>query len=95
MNLDLPTNGGGIKPIAKYSDSVELLQVFDLFYYIKGRLPYTTVLLPAPGGGFPDSVNRKNISIKKLYEYFRGTLSHGAVTVPFLCALIIFFCGEN
>ena len=52
LNLDLAANGGGIQPIENYSDSVELLQVFDLFYYINGRLPYTTGLLPIPDGDF-------------------------------------------
>ena len=90
-NLDLAANGGGIQPIEKYSDCVELLQAFDLFYYINGRLPYTTGLLPIPDGNFPSFVDSQKISIKKPYEEFRGTLSHRIFSVPFLCALNLFF----
>ena len=32
LNIDLATSGGGIKLIENYSDSTELLQVFNLFY---------------------------------------------------------------
>ena len=90
-NLDLAANGGGIQPIENYSDFVELLQVFDLFYYISGILPCTTGLLLIPDGDFPAFVDRHKISIKKLHEEFRGTLSQGTATVPFLCALNPFF----
>ena len=94
LNLDLAANGGAIQPIENYSDCTELLQVFDLFYYINGRLPYTTGLLPIPDGNFPAFVDGQKISIKKLYEEFHGTLSHSVVTVPFLCALNLYFMGE-
>ena len=94
LNLDLAANGRGIQPIEKYSDSVELLQVFDLLYYINGRLPYTTGLLPIPDGEFPAFVVGQKISVKKLYEEFRGTISHGIDAIPFLCALNLFF-GVN
>ena len=72
LSLDLAANGGG----EKYSDSVELLQVFYLFYYINGRLPYTTSLLAIPDGEFPAFVDGQKISIKKLYEEFCGSVSH-------------------
>ena len=91
LNLDLAANGGGIQPIEKYSDSVELLQAFDLFYYINDRLPYTTGLLPIPYGEFPAFVGGQKILMKKLYKDFRGTLSHGIISTPFLCALNLFF----
>ena len=71
-----------------------MLQVFALFYYINGRLPYTTGLLPVPDGEFPAFIDGQKISIKKPYEEFRGTLSQGIVTVPFLCTLNLFFGGE-
>ena len=94
LNLDLYANDGGIQPIENYSDSVKLLQAFDLFYFINGRLPYTTGLLPIPNGEFRAFFEGQNISIKKLYEQFRGTLSRVIVTVPFLCTLNLFFGGE-
>ena len=82
LNLDLAVNGGGVQSIENYSDSVELLQVFDLFYYINSRLPYTTGLLPIPDGAFPAFVDGPNTSIKKLYGEFCRMLSRGIV-LPF------------
>ena len=70
LNLDLAVNGGGIQWIKNYLDAVELLQAFDLFYYINSRLPYTTCLLPIPDADFPAFVDGQKISIKKLYEDF-------------------------
>ena len=32
--------------------------------------------------------------LKKLYEQFRGTLSHGIVAVPFPCTLNVFLSGD-
>ena len=56
-------------------------------------MPYTTGLLPIPDREFPTFVDGQNISTKKLYEEFHGTLSHDIVTVPFLCSLKFFFGG--
>ena len=92
LNLDLAANSGGVQPIEDYSDSVELFQVFDLFYCINERLPYTTGLLLIPD--FPGFVDGQKISVKKLYEEFHETIPHGIVTVPFLCALNLFFGRE-
>ena len=39
-------------------------------------------------------VNGEEINIKKLYEKFRGTNSHGLVAAQFLGALKIIFCGN-
>ena len=39
-------------------------------------------------------VNGKEINIKKLYEKFRGTNSHGLVASQFFGALNIFFGGN-
>ena len=36
----------------------------------------------------------KKILIKKLYEEFRRTLSHGIISVTFLCALNLSFAGD-
>ena len=95
LNLDIKANGGGLLPIEQYSDSVELLKAFNLFYYINGRLPFTTGLLTIPDSNVPNFVKIQKISIKNLYEHFRGTASHGLVSVPFLSALDLFFVRNN
>ena len=94
LNLDIQVNRGGLLPIENYTDATELLQVFDLFYYMNGKFPFTTGLLPIPDGDFPTFVGDQKILIKKLYEQFRGSLSHGIVAVPFICALNLFLSGD-
>ena len=95
LNLDIKANGGGLLPIEQYPDLVELLKAFDLFYYVNGRLLFTTGLLTIPDGYVPNFVKDQKISIKDFYERFRCTTSHGLVSVPFLPALNLFFVGNN
>ena len=84
LNLDLAGNGGTTQPIENYLDSVKLLQAFDLFYYINSRLSYTTGLLPIPDLDVPAFGDGQEISIKIIYEEFRGRLFHGIVSVLFI-----------
>ena len=65
LNLDMQAKGGGLFSIGNYPDTAELLQAFDLFYYINRRFPYTTGILPIPDGNFPAFVGELKISIKK------------------------------
>ena len=58
-----------VKPILKIENPTELLNLFQLFYYFNGRLPFTNGLLPIPEGGTPD--NSEKISIKTLQEMFK------------------------
>ena len=94
LNLDIQANGGGLLPIENYTGATELLQVFDLFYYMNGRFPFTTGLLPIPDGDFPVLVGDQKISIKKIYEQFRSSLSHRIIALPFTCALNLLFSGD-
>ena len=93
INIDIRANGCGFLPIENYSDSVELLGAFELFYYVNGRFPFTNGFLTIPDGNFPKFFGDQKISIKTLYERFRGTHSHGLVSVLFLAALNLFFAG--
>ena len=88
LNLDIQVNGGGLLLIESYTDAVELLQVFDLFYYMNGQFPFTTA-------DFSAFVGHQKTSIKKLYEQFRGSLSHGIVALPLICALNLFLSGDS
>ena len=51
---DIRANGGVLLPIEQYENLVELLKSFEIFYYINGRFPYTTALLPIPDGDIPN-----------------------------------------
>ena len=84
LNLDIQVNGGDLLLIENYTGTVELLQVFDLFYYMNGRFPFTAA-------DFPAFVGHQKTSIKRLYKQFRGSLSHGIVALPFICTLTILF----
>ena len=72
-----------------------LLNYFDFFYYINGRFPNTTGHLYVPDGEKPQEVEGDILNMKKLYEKFRGSNSHGLVSLPFLCALNLYLGGEE
>ena len=56
--------------------------------------PTTTAHTFIPRADLPMNVNGEEINIKKLYEKFRGTNSHGLVAAQFLGALNMFFGGD-
>ena len=92
LDADLKANGWGVKSIVEIEDCIELLKLFQLFYYFNGRLPLTNGLLPIPDGETPDG--SKKISLKNLYEMFKDTESHGLVSIQFLSVLNLFFGGD-
>ena len=91
LDADLKTNGWGVKSIVEIEDCIELLKLFQLFYYFNGRFPLTNGLLLIPDGETPDG--SKKISLKNLYEMFKDTECHGLVSVQFLSALNVFLVG--
>ena len=50
MNDDIRANGWGIKNITEVSDSEELMNIFQNFYSLTGRLPLSNGLLIVPDG---------------------------------------------
>ena len=74
---------------------MELLMLFDFFYFINGRFPTATAHTFIPRPDLPLEVNGEEGNIKKLYEEFRGTNSHALVSSQFLSALNIFFGGQT
>lgn len=83
----------GVKPITEIQDSIKLLNLFQLFYYLNGRLPPTNGLLPIPNRETPDGSEK--ISIKTLYEMLKDTKPHGLVSLQFLSLLNIYFGGDT
>ena len=81
LDADLKSNGWGIKSIIEVKDCIELLKLFQLFYYLNGRLPLTNDLLPIPDGEAPDGSEK--VSLKILYKMFKDTKSHGLVSIQF------------
>ena len=92
LNEHLISNGGaggGAINLLEIQNSIELLSIMQLFYYLNGRLPLTNELLIVPDSEVPDweeKINQKNI-----YEMFKDTPSHGLVSLQFLSAVGIFF----
>ena len=68
--------------------------LFDFFYFISGRFPTTTAHAFIPGLDLPMEVNEEEINIKKLYEKFRRTNSHGLVSSQVFAGLNIFFGSD-
>ena len=85
MDEDIKINVSEIKAITDVENSLDLINIFQTFYQITGRLPFSDGLLvvldcePPPG---EDSVN-----MNSLYDMFRHTNSHGLVSLPFLGVL--------
>ena len=55
-----------------------------MFYYLNGRLPFTSGLIIVP-----DSMEK--INLKNLYSVFKNRKSHELVSLHFLCSLRAFF----
>ena len=89
LNEDLKSNRWGAINLLEIQNSIELLSIMQLFYYLNGRLPLTNGLLIVPDGEVPDG--EEKINLKNLYEMFKDTPSHGLVSLQFLSALGIFF----
>ena len=89
LDDDIKANGWGIESIVDMQNSFELLQIFQLFDYLNGRLLLTNGLLPVPDGETPPGT--KKISLKRLYELFKDTKSYGLISLQFLSTINFFF----
>ena len=91
MDEDIPANGWGIKKISAVTDSQEMLNIFQKFYSLTGRLLLSNSLLVVPNGDAPPD---EKLNMKQLYDLFTNTDSHGIVSLTFL-GLIKFYLEEN
>ena len=92
LDDDIKANGWEIALVVYVQNYIVPLQCFEFFYYFNGHLPLTNGLLPVPGGETHPSAEK--ISLKRLYELYRGTKSHGLVSLKFLSALNLLFGGD-
>ena len=79
MNNDIQANGWGIKKVTEVSDAEELMNIFQNFYSLTGRLPLSNGLLVVPDGDAPPGENK--INMRQLYDLFKNTKSHGLVSL--------------
>ena len=82
LDEDLKTNGWGAKTLLEIENSFELSSIFQLIYYLNGRLPLTNGLLVVPDSETPNG--KEKINLKNLHEMFKDS-------PQFLGALGIFF----
>ena len=85
----------GLNSIKNVQNASELLMLFDYFYFINSRFPTTNEHTFVPRAKLPLEVNGEELKIKRLYERFRGSDSHGLVCSQFLAALFLFFNGGD
>ena len=62
---------------------------------MKEGLPATNKLIWVPVGHIPEFISGEKLSLKRLYELFRGTRSHGLVSILFFAALNLFLDGKT
>ena len=79
-----------MREISKVSDAQEVLQIFQDFYSITGRLPLSNSLLVVPDGDAPPE---EKLNMRHFYDLFKNTNSHGFVSMPFL-GLIQYYLEE-
>ena len=92
MDEDNKANGWGIKKITDVNNAEDFITIFQTFYQLTGRLPFSIGLLVIPDGDPPPGENRVNM--KNLYETFRHTNSHGLISLPFL-GIIQYYLEKN
>ena len=65
--------------MTEVSDAEELMNIFQNFYSLTGRLPLSNGLLVVPDGDAPPGENK--INMRQLYDLFKNTKSHGLVSL--------------
>ena len=82
MDADIKANGWRIKKTTEVEDAQELMNIFQDFYTMIGRLPLSNSLLVVPDGDAPPD---EKVNMRK---------SHGIVSLPFL-GLLQYYLEEN
>ena len=93
--IEVDMISSGLNSPKNVENASELLMLFDYFYFINGRFPTTNEHTFVPRAKLSLEMNGEELNIKKLYEKYRGSDSHGIVCSQFLAALLIFFNEES
>ena len=91
---DFRANGNGLLSVRYTESATEMFDSFAMFYYINGRLPYTTGHFFVPECEMPASIEGEKLNLKDLFAKFSRTKSNGLVSAPFLGALLLFFARK-
>ena len=97
LKADLANEIFFYKNLKDIESHVELLRVFNTFYFKTGRFPgnYTDLILVPTGKNPPFIKSFDQILPINLNEKFQNSPSYGIAAVHFLAALNIFFGGEK
>ena len=83
MDNDITANGWGIKKITDVNNAEDFMAIN--FHQLTGRLPLSNGLLVITDGDPPPAPpGEDRVNMKRLYEMFKHTKSHGLVSLPFL-----------
>lgn len=77
LDDDIKANGLGVILLLDIENAYELLTIFQMFYYLNGRLPLTNGLLVVSNGEVPEGSEK--INLKNLYEMFKDTHSQARI----------------
>ena len=97
LKADLANEIFFYKNLKDIESHIELLRVFNTFYFKTGRFPgnYTDLILVPTGKNPPFIKSFDQILPINLNEKFQNSPSYGIAAVHFLAALNIFFGGEK
>ena len=77
LDDDIKANGLGVILLLDIENAYELLTIFQMFYYLNGRLSLTNGLLVVSNGEVPEGSEK--INLKNLYEMFKDTHSQARI----------------
>ena len=89
LDSNVKANDSGVKYITEIQDAHHLLTIFQMFYYLNGRLTFTNELIIVFDWEVP--ADTEKINLENLHQICRDTKSHGIVSLHFLCSLGMFF----
>ena len=89
LDDDIKANGYGVKSLLEIENSYELLKIFQLFYYLNGRLLLTNDLMIIANGEVPERIVKVNL--KLLYEMFKVRFARISFYSIYVCFRKIFW----
>lgn len=92
MDEDINSNGWGMKKITDVDNAEDFVNIFQTFYQITGRLPFSNGLLVIPDSDSTPGEDR--INMKSLCNMFTDTNSHGLVSLSFL-GILQYYLEKN
>ena len=97
IQLDLANEIYFTEKIKETESHVEVLKIFNKFYFKTGRFPGNYIdLMIVPAGVKPSFVKTKDeISPSEINEKFQSSSSYGLAAVQFIAALNIYFGGDK